>query len=128
MVYGNALGGLLRNKDGGSGELPSYRADSPYLLKVLRFGCEQMPNLRAIACLGDVAWDVCTEAFGIAGADRGMHMNERRPVDVGGVLLFAHAHPARVWANRGKGNAVEDWRSMAVTLDIGYDAGISQAA
>jgi len=125
-LYGNALGGLLRNSD--SDALPSLRDDTAHLLKVLRFACEHMPNLRGIACLGTVAWDLCTEAFGIAGADRTEHMNERRSVDVGGVLLFAHAHPARVWSNRGKANAVEDWRRMAETLDIGYNAAVARAA
>ena len=122
-LYGSALAGLLRNSASNSGTLPPIDSIRPHLVRVLGFVREHMPNLRGVACLGRLAWELWAKAFGVDVGDWAEHLNQRKPVDAGGVLMFAQAHPARVWSQRGgKENAFEDWRRMAERLGLEYDS------
>ena len=71
--------------------------------------------------MGRVAWELWAKAFGVEVGDWAEHLNQRTPSAAGGVLMFAHAHPARVWSQRGgKDSAFEDWRRMAERLGLEY--------
>ena len=121
MLYGSALAGLLRNSASNSGSLPPIDPIKPHLIQVLEFVRMHMPNLRGVACLGCLAWELLAEAFGVDAGDWGEHLNQRNPIQTDGILVFAQAHPARVWPQRGgKENAFEDWRRMAQRLGLEY--------
>lgn len=65
LLYGSALANLLRDDGKMSGALPARSNALAYGARVLAFTVEHMPNLEAIVCLGQEAWDCCDIAFGL---------------------------------------------------------------
>lgn len=108
-LYGSAAANMLCDKPGSSRSLPGFRSGPlhEYLANVLRWVVGKMPNLRAIACLGNEAgyltsvvignpelkrqWTFCREnAQPLVG-----EVGERQ------IIATAHYHPAaRVSASR----------------------------
>jgi hypothetical protein len=121
MLYGSALVGLLRNDGKKSGTLPEFKKGSKvrqYACDVLRcFTIENMPNLRAIACLGDVAWDCALDSFEKPFEKPRVSFKqareERVPIPVEQISLFALYHPA---ARCRKDSQIEDWQAMGTTM------------
>ena len=113
MLYGSAFAGLLKNASSNSSKLPSHKHLNRHLQDVLRFTIDHMPNLRAIASLGRVSWNLTNSALEKNPPNWRVVMEQRLHIESKGIQIFAHAHPARVWAERGgKVNAFEDWRVM----------------
>ena len=113
ILYGSALAGMLRNEE--TGGLPSYQhmMDDGHLQSILRFTIENMKKLRAIACLGEVAWEVTADTLGLQSLNRTAIMDHREPVVAGEYMVFALAHPARDQSARGSQEvAKQDWDSM----------------
>lgn len=61
VLYGSALAGLLKHQVNRGDKLTNQRAARKYGGRVLRFVVDNMPNLTAVACLGNVAWDCACE-------------------------------------------------------------------
>lgn len=114
ILYGAALVGLLRNDGNMSGALPDRKQVWPFACESLRFVVDQMPNLRAIACLGSDAWRCVTDAYGVTGADWREHREQQRPVHINKIQMFAHVHPSRYPGGKVKISA--QWRSMGESL------------
>jgi hypothetical protein len=94
LLYGSALGNLLRDDGTVSGALPNRTAAMAYGVEVVRFVLEHMPARRWVVCLGREAWEVATAALGVEG-------DWRTHRDAGETLgpLVAAFHPsARVGA------------------------------
>jgi len=113
-LYGSALAGLLRNDNKTSGALPDYPAIRPYMRDVLRWVIEQMPNLRAIACLGADAWRCATGALDVGQVDRASIRDPVRPLEADGLQVFALHHTSR-WFG-GKAAVCADWDALRVRL------------
>jgi hypothetical protein len=114
-LYGSALAGLLRTDGQVSGALSEKRQIGEFVCKVLRFTVGQMPNLRAVACLGVDAWEWTTQALG-CGERTWSDYRERREavVTADGIRLFALAHPSRTPG--GRAMVEEDWETVGVGL------------
>lgn len=112
MLYGSALACLLRNSPGFRGTLRDLNSVMPFARDVLRFTMENMPNLRAIACLGQLAWRTTNEALRTDAGPWREHRESRRAVAVQldnrrTVQLFALPHPTTFPG--GKARVLEDW-------------------
>ena len=110
-LYGSALVGLLRDDEKVSGALADAAAITPFVCEALRFTIGQMPNLRAIACLGADAWQWATRTFGHVGADWREHRDARRPLQADRLTLFALPHPSRTPG--GTARVEGDWDAIA---------------
>ncbi|MFG0256605.1 MAG: hypothetical protein ACF8GE_01750 [Phycisphaerales bacterium JB043] len=93
MLYGSALGGLLRDDGEMSGTLPNRKEAMAFGARIVGFTIEHMPNLEAIVCLGEEAWRCTSSATG-----HRMRWRDAREsgeaVCVGGLRLHASYHPA----------------------------------
>ena len=89
LLYGSALGNLLRDDGVVSGPLPNRRAAMAYGVDVTRFVIEHMKNLCFIMCLGQEAWEVATVSLGVEGS-----WQEHRDSGVPLGKLVAAYHPA----------------------------------
>lgn len=116
-LYGSALAGLLRKDGRISGPLPDLDKNMPFIRKVLEFTIGHMPNLRVLACLGEVAWHCTTLALQCADADWSEHRQSRLPVEVGELRLFALAHPSR-YPPGGKARVQGDWDALRAYLPV----------
>jgi len=89
ILYGSALGNLLRADGRVSGSLPNRRAALDYGTVVTRFVVERMTSLQWIVCLGREAWEVASSDLGVEGDWRAQR-------DAGEPLesLVAAYHPA----------------------------------
>lgn len=116
-LYGSALAGLLRDDDRVSGPLPDARGIGTYVRDVLRFTVTQMPNLRAIACLGEDAWRWALRTFDVANIDWSDQRESRRPIEAKELLLFALPHPSRMPG--GTETVLADWDAMAHAMSVG---------
>ncbi len=94
LLYGSALGNLLRDDGRVSGALPNRAAAMAYGVEVVRFVLEHMPARRWVVCLGREAWKVATAALGIEG-DLRAHRDAGEPL---GPLVAAFHPSARVAA------------------------------
>jgi hypothetical protein len=94
LLYGSALGNLLRDDGQISGALPNRAAAMAYGVEVVRFVLEHMPARRWVVCLGREAWEVATAALGIEG-DWRAHRDAGEPL---GALVAAFHPSARVAA------------------------------
>ena len=92
LLYGSALGNLLRDDGWVSGALPNRAAALAYGVEVIRFVLEHMPARRWVVCLGREAWKVATAALGVEG-DRQAHREAAEPL---GQLVAAFHPSARV--------------------------------
>ena len=122
LLYGSAAASLLRNDGRVSGTLPRWSEVRTFAEQSLRFTLENMPNVRGIACLGEVAWRCAGSTLGIAMPRWRHAMETRSPATANGLLLYAHAHPAFVYRHRGWTEAVEDWHHMAYALGVTHQA------
>jgi hypothetical protein len=110
-LYGSALAGLLRDDGRGSGTLAGRREIEPFVGRVLRFTLDHLPNLRAIACLGQDAWDFTLAGLGLGPEDWRARRASRQPVTFRGVKLFALAHPRGMPG--GGETVIGDWDALA---------------
>ena len=92
LLYGSALGNLLRDDGRVSGALPNRRVALDYGVEVTRFVLEHMPARQWIVCLGWEAWVVATAALGVKG-DWRAHGDAGEPL---GPLVAAFHPSARV--------------------------------
>jgi hypothetical protein len=59
LLYGSALGGLMRNDGATSGRLPDFtQLKRTFAARLLNWCIEHLPNLKGIACLGKDALKV----------------------------------------------------------------------
>ena len=105
LLYGSALGNLLRDDGQLSGSLPNRPAAIAYGTEVTRFVIDNMPALRVVMCLGQEAWDVATAAFQIEGTWQ-EHRDSGEPL---GPLVAAYHPAARVSGDRMAG----PWDALA---------------
>jgi len=110
LLYGSALAGLLRNDGKVRGSLPDRAAVMPWAARVLDFTIQNMPNLKAVACLGADAWDCTRRALELPAHDWKTRRLEQRPVLVRGLQLHALAHPSTFPGGRATVEA--DWSAM----------------
>ena len=89
LLYGSALGNLLRDDDTVSGALPNREAALAYGTRVFRFTIQCMPNLRWIVCMGAEAWECACGARELVG-DWEEHRRSGEPLGP----LIATYHPA----------------------------------
>lgn len=102
-VYGSALANLLYDDPRWSRSLPGFYSGPlhDYLAEVLQWVTGNMPNLRAIACIGEHAWFLTTNVLGQAAVARrsALFRDEERGITghVCGrsVVATSHFHPAR---------------------------------
>jgi hypothetical protein len=94
ILYGSALGNLLRDDGRVSGSLPNPAEALAYGARVLRFTIHHMPRLEWIVCLGAEAWACACGATGCAG-DWQAHRDDAIPF---GPLIAAYHPAARVGA------------------------------
>ena len=92
LLYGSALGNLLRDDGRVSGALPNRARAMGYGVEVVRFVLEHMPARRWVVCLGREAWEVATAALGVEG-DWRAHRDAGEPL---GPLVAAFHPSARV--------------------------------
>ncbi len=111
LLYGSALGNLLRDDDMVSGTLPNREAALDYGRNVLRFTIERMPNLHWIVCLGAEAWDCACRARELAG-DWEAHRTSGEPL---GSLVAAY-HPA---ARIPRELMARPWRALTAMVEDG---------
>lgn len=117
LLYGSALGGLMRNDGKTSGRLPDEkRVLREYAVPLLRWCVTQLPKLRAIACLGNHAFDVVC-MFAVKPAPAPRH-GEPCPLTIEGRQLdvFRLYHPAAPY----KAGALfhREWQDMAQVLGV----------
>lgn len=133
VLYGSAMGGMLKIGDGLGSKLPNLKGARAYASRLLEFVVEAMPNICAIACLGTFAWEVaCNRIAGLSSISaatkcRRGYLESRKPIHVviddREIGLFAHVHTSNRGVNsrlRGTDNgraridAIEkDWNAMA---------------
>lgn len=68
ILYGSALGPLMRNDDNWRGPLPSRHDALAFGSKIVDFTVSQMPNLAVVMCLGTKAWECGVNAFSASDA------------------------------------------------------------
>ena len=103
QLYGSALANLLYDDPGWSRALPGFYSGRlhAYLADVLRWVIDNMPNLRAIACLGGHAWFLTATVLGEAAAARDARRYRDAEQSIIGrvrdraILATSHFHPAR---------------------------------
>lgn len=105
LLYGSALGNLLRDDGQVSGALPNRGEAINYGKEVTRFAVERMSALRWIMCLGQEAWEVAAAAQEVDG-DWKTHRDSGRPL---GLLVAAYHPAARVSQERMAG----PWEALA---------------
>ena len=103
QLYGSALANLLYDDPRWSRALPGFYSGRlhAYLADVLRWVIDNMPNLRAIACLGEHAWFLTATVLGQAAAAReaARYRDAEQTISGSlggrGILATSHFHPAR---------------------------------
>jgi hypothetical protein len=109
VLYGNASFFL---KVGNTNPARGVIASAP----IFEFVVSNMPNLKAVACLGRPAFDGVMRWLRIA-ADWRMHLNARKPVKHGELSIFALAHPGQLGINGRIPNTTNDERLAAIKSD-----------
>ncbi len=102
-LYGSVAAHMLYDHPGASRNLPGLRRGElhSHLAKVLQWVMESMPNLKAIACLGDDAWRFTAKTLGDCLAARnGKDYRDNQRVLVGmigsrRITVSCHYHPSR---------------------------------
>jgi hypothetical protein len=93
ILYGSALVGLLKEGESLSSSLRNRNELSEYTQQVLSWVLAHMPNLKRIACCGNVAWNTAVAANGLPACDWRDHLQSGIPIENDGVQLFALRHP-----------------------------------
>lgn len=102
-LYGSALANLLCDDPRWSRALPGFFSGPlhDYLADVLRWVIDSMPNLQAIACIGEHAWFLTAHVLGqsVVAREAARYRDEERFITghVGARMILAtsHFHPAR---------------------------------
>ena len=117
-LYGSALANLMKNGEETSGRLGDFSSGPlrEHLGDVLRFVVREMPNLRAIVCLGNDAWDLVTSVYA-PPTPEAWPLGEPVPAvdDSRELLLFRLYHPSRAFRGRWVARRKE-WRRVADEL------------
>jgi hypothetical protein len=92
LLYGSALGNLLRDDGDVSGRLPNRAEAMAYGVEVTRFTIQRMPALQRIICLGQEAWECASRAIRLEG-DWQEYRDGAKPL---GRLIAAFHPSARV--------------------------------
>ncbi len=103
MLYGSATANMLCDEPGWSRSLPGFHSGPlhEYLSDVLRWVIASMPNLRAVACLGQEAWFLAATVLGQPEATgRGREYRDSERLLITGhegrrIALSCHFHPSR---------------------------------
>lgn len=103
QLYGSAAANMLCDDPRWSRDLPGFR-NGPlhdYLVDALHWVIDNMPNLQAVACIGEHAWflaaialnqpDACRRSRQYRDAERALTTSHRGRA----LTLTAHFHPAR---------------------------------
>lgn len=102
-LYGSALANLLCDDPRWSRALPGFHSGPlhDYLADVLRCVIDNMPNLRAVACIGEHAWFLTATVLGqaLAARQHRVYRDEERRllghVSYREIFASSHFHPAR---------------------------------
>lgn len=116
-LYGSALGPLLKDTAGFGSALPNAGAALAATERVLQFTIESMPNLRAIVCMGSVAYKAVQRAFLTNTRHPTTFTPGHPPIELPNLnaLVFTTAHPSTrgLTARGGKAAARSDWKEIA---------------
>jgi len=93
-----------------SGSLPDRRNIMAWAERVLGWTISQMPNIRAVACLGADAWLCAAGALGVDASEWKSRRESRDPAFANGLAVFALAHPSRFPG--GKARVEGDWAAV----------------
>lgn len=102
-LYGSATANLLCDKPGWSRSLPGFRSGPVhnYLCDALDWVIGNMPNLKAIACIGQEAWFLTSVVLGRSEVSRqGRTHRDKEQLIIGDVkgrsiAATCHFHPSR---------------------------------
>jgi hypothetical protein len=98
ILYGSALGCMMREDGRRSGSLPNQVEAMQFAEKVVSFTLDQMRNVRAVVCLGEVAWTATMRAL---KCDHHWATCVRRgdPIRIDRLSIHATFHPAARFSN-----------------------------
>jgi len=121
QLYGSATANMLCDKQGMSRSLPGLRSGPlhDYLAGVLSWVFNNMPNLRAVACLGQDAWYLAMCAFDqIDAAQRGCEYRDSERLFLAdhqgrNFAVSCHFHPA---ARVNREQAEKGWSTLVEYL------------
>lgn len=112
ILYGSALACQLRADGKKRGALPNRREAMRFGRRSLEFVLGEMPNVRAVVCLGKPAWQMTAASLCIE-ADRRRRLELADPHRLNGLSVFAAHHPVSSVTNAEKQRV---WEAVAMEV------------